>query len=297
MADRNWKEYNEALVRRGEVLLDMDFIETWPNELARMNEGKEGKPFLYPESLIKLLAVVHAYMLPYRQLEGFTRALMKHVDGLEAPDFTSIAWRVARMDVSIDAAAAAIDSNEPIVIALDSSGMKVANRGEWIRKKWHVRRGFIKMHIAVDVNTKEIVSIEVTKEHVHDGKKLEKLVNEASRRKGKVLKAIGDGAYDSRDNFRFLADNNIEPVIKVRKNASTKARGCMPRKLSVMEQKEDLKEWKKEHGYGYRWMAESAFSAIKRTFGEHVKSVKWKNMVKEIVLKASIYNMFISMNP
>jgi len=27
MPDRNWKEYNEALVRRGEILLDMDFID------------------------------------------------------------------------------------------------------------------------------------------------------------------------------------------------------------------------------------------------------------------------------
>ena len=293
MSDRNWSEYNEALVRRGEVLLDMDFVKTWPDELAAMNEGKEGKPYEYPESLIRLLAIVHAYLLPYRQLEGFTRALIKHEDGLRAPDFTSIAWRVSRMDVNIDDT---VDSNEPIVIAADSSGMKVANRGEWIRKKWHIRRGFIKMHIAVDVKTKKIVSIEVTKEHVHDGKKLKQLVKEASAR-GEVVKAIADGAYDSRDNFRFLADNNIEPVIKVRKNASDKAKGCMPRKLSVIEQKEDLKKWKKEHGYGYRWMAESAFSAIKRTFGEHVKSVKWKNMVKEIVLKASIYNMFISMNP
>jgi len=27
MPDRNWKEYNEALVKRGEILLDMDFID------------------------------------------------------------------------------------------------------------------------------------------------------------------------------------------------------------------------------------------------------------------------------
>jgi len=29
MPDRNWKEYNEALVKRGEILLDMDFIYSW----------------------------------------------------------------------------------------------------------------------------------------------------------------------------------------------------------------------------------------------------------------------------
>ncbi|RLG39329.1 MAG: hypothetical protein DRN91_00150 [Candidatus Alkanophagales archaeon] len=47
-------------------------------------------------------------------------------------------------------------------MAVDSSGVKVANRGEWIRHKWKVRRGWIKVHIEVDVKTKEVVSIEVT---------------------------------------------------------------------------------------------------------------------------------------
>lgn len=295
MPDRNWREYNEALVRRGEILLDMDFIDSWPDELARMNEGKVGKPFEYPESFLAMLAVVHAYLLPYRQLEGFTKALTKHVDGLDAPDYTSIAWRVARMDVSIGPS---IKEEDDIVIAADSSGIKVANRGEWIRKKWNVRRGFIKMRIAVDKDTREIIAMKVTKEHVHDGKKLIPLVKQVMQNNNVNLSSvIADGAYDSRKNFRFLADNKIEPVIKVRKNASLHARGCMPRKLSVLEQKEDFDAWKQNHGYGYRWIAESAFSAFKRMFGEHVKAVKWKNMVKELMLKASIYNMFIAMNP
>jgi transposase len=50
-------------------------------------------------------------------------------------------------------------------------------------------------------------------------------------------------------------------------------------------------------GYGYRWMAESAFSSIKRVFGEHISSIKWGNIVKELLLKASIYNLFMAMNP
>ena len=57
-----------------------------------------------------------------------------------------------------------------IVIAVDSSGIKVANSGEWLRKKWQVK-GFIKMRIAVDKESKEIVVMRVTK-HVHDDKKI-----------------------------------------------------------------------------------------------------------------------------
>lgn len=42
-----------------------------------------------------------------------------------------------------------------------------------------------------------------------------------------------------------------------------------------------------------RWIVESAFSSIKRTFGEYVTSVKWNNIVKELLVKASLYNMFM----
>ena len=61
----------------------------------------------------------------------------------------------------------------------------------------------------------------------------------------------------------------------------------------MIQQIDDIKQWKKRHGYGMRWMAESAFSSIKRTFGEYVSSVKWNNIVNELLLKASIYNTFI----
>ena len=40
-------------------------------------------------------------------------------------------------------------------------------------------------------------------------------------------------------------------------------------------------------------MAESAFSSIKRTFGDHESFVKWNNIVNELMLKASTYNTFI----
>jgi len=291
-SSRNWKEYNEALVRRGAILLDMDFVADWSKELQTMNKGKEGARFKYPESFVKLLAVVHAYILPYRQLEGFVRALSQHVEGLKAPDYTTIWWRVSKTKVELDSS---IEADKDVTIAVDSTGIKVSNRGEWIRQKCKVRRGFIKVHIAVDTRTKQIVAMEITKEDVSDGRMLEPLVEDSASRTD-VKKVIGDGAYDSKKNFRLLADRGLDSVIKVRKNSSSKSRGCMPRKTAVMEQIGNP-EWEREKGYGLRWMAESAFSTIKRVFGEHVSSIKWRNIINELLLKASIYNLFMAMNP
>ena len=288
---RDWEGYNEALVKRGLILLDLDFVTNWSKELNAMNERKEGARYTYPESFIKLLAVVHAYILPYRQLEGFMRGLSQHVDGLKAPDYTTIWWRVAKMKVDL-ASSVALDKD--VTIAVDSSGIKVSNRGEWIHKKWKVKRGFIKIHIAVDTKTKQILAIEVTKEDVGDGRMLKRLVD-GSLSKAVLKGVVADGAYDSKSNFRMLAERGIDPLIRVRKNSSFKGGGCMPRKFAVVEQLGNA-NWRRERGYGYRWMVESAFSSIKRVFGEYICAVKWPNIVKELLLKASIYNLFIKMN-
>ena len=48
--NRNWRIYNEKLVRRGEFYLSFEFLENWNQELAIMNRGKRGRPFEYPEA-------------------------------------------------------------------------------------------------------------------------------------------------------------------------------------------------------------------------------------------------------
>ena len=72
------------------------------------------------------------------------------------------------------------------MIAVDSTGIKATNRGEWMLDKWknkkRMRKGFIKIHVAVDIKTKKIVSMSVTKEDVYDGKMLKELVDGASKK-------------------------------------------------------------------------------------------------------------------
>ena len=59
-------------------------------------------------------------------------------------------------------------------------------------------------------------------------------------------------------------------------------------------QKNNLQQWKVSVDYGQRWIVETVFSCIKRMFGEYVTAIKFKNMIKEIMLKASLYNLFQS---
>lgn len=72
--------------------------------------------------------------------------------------------------------------------------------------------------MAVDIKTKKIVSMSVTKEDVYDGKMLKELVNDVSNNYN-IKKVMADGGYDSKDNFRHLDEMKIIPAIKVRKNS------------------------------------------------------------------------------
>jgi hypothetical protein len=190
--------------------------------------------------------------------------------------------------------ASTVDVDKDVTRAVDSSGIKVSNRGERIHRKWRVQRGFIKVRLAVDVKTKQILAIEVAKEDVGDGKMFGRLLK-GSADVASVKRVIGDGAYDSRDSFLNAGRMDIDALIRVRKNANPRLHGCLPRRLAVLEQLGNP-EWRRERGYGYRWMVESAFSSVKRVFGEYICAVKRPNIVKELLLKASIYNLFMKMN-
>ena len=150
-------------------------------------------------------------------------------------------------------------------------------------------------HVAVDIKKKRILSLEVTSEEIHDGKILKKLVDDASEN-NKIKRVLADGMYDSNKNFRYLSKNHIKPGIKTRSNSKAKSTNCHARNIAVTRQQTNLKRWKRSVSYGYRWMAETVFSSIKRTFGEHVTARKFPHMIKEIFLKAALYNMFNRMS-
>ena len=287
----DWSSYNKSLVRRGQVILDFDVLDSWYSELERMNDGKRGAQYHYPDSFIQLLGYMRVYFhLPYRQAEG---VVMAHASNKvpSIPNYSTISRRVNSQDIRISERR---EVGNDIVIAVDSTGIKVANRGEWIRHKWHVRRGYLKIHVAVDIKNKKIISLEVTSEEVHDGKMLKKLVDTASE-SNNVKGALADGMYDSNKNFRYLSKSHIKPGIKTRSNSKVRPTNCNARNMSVIRQQKNLKGWKHSVSYGQRWMAETVFSSIKRTFGEYVTARKFQNMAKELILKASLYNIFATM--
>jgi hypothetical protein len=96
-----------------------------------------------------------------------------------------------------------ISSKGNIVLAVDSTGIKVTNRGDWMRHKWgRKRRGVLKIHVGVDVSTKQIHVIKITDEHSHYSKSLGYIVRESARY-ATITKLLDDGVVSFRSAHRI----------------------------------------------------------------------------------------------
>ena len=93
-----------------------------------MNQDKIGQPFYYPNTfLLLLLGYTKVYFhLPYRQTEEIAQG---HAKGkvISIPNFTTI----NRLDIKIkDTTNVKEFKDEYINIAIDSTGIKITNRGQ-----------------------------------------------------------------------------------------------------------------------------------------------------------------------
>ena len=116
---------------------------------------------------------------------------------------------------------------------------------KWGNKtKTKKKKGYLKIHVAVDIKTKEILALEVTDEKVHDSKMMKKLVENVLKikpNKKKIKSLLGDGAYDSNDNFRVLNEKKIDPIIKVKRNSAV----ILSRNNMIRNKKSDSKKNKR----------------------------------------------------
>jgi hypothetical protein len=149
---------------------------------------------------VMFLAVVrYLFNMPYRQLEGFTRALHRLIPRLPPVDYSWVRRRILRLYMSLSG------YGGPVSIAVD----------------YGRRKRYIKIHFTVDINTKEVISMDVSTDDVHVSEVLPRLLKDASMNRD-VIEAFMDGAYDTRGSYILLRGMGIRPIIKPRANARTR---------------------------------------------------------------------------
>jgi len=227
--------------------------------------------------------------LGLRQIEGFSQSLSKLVSIPRVPSYTQISRRFNTLGLNLIESLA--DSDDGQVIAIDSTGIKLYQSGEWIREKHNKRKPFLKLHVAVNVKNKQAVAQIMTEDSVGDIKMSDYLVKEAEKY-SPVKAVLEDGAYDTYDNWEGLNKKGIKPIIRLRKDAINKGLNIRARTVREIE-KIGIDKWKKQKKYGKRWLVEIWYSVFKRRFGEYCQARKPENIIQELLFKTMLCNQLI----
>jgi hypothetical protein len=296
---KNRHEYNNSLRKRGSITLFVsdDVLDEWRKIDPTIKVVGQKT---YPDTIIECCQLLkHQFHLPLRQAQGFITSifsLMPSTQGISVPDYSTLCRRQDGLPVEISKR---LEKGEHLNIGIDSTGLKVYGEGEWKVRKHGAskRRTWKKMHIGLDLDSQEIVAVELTGNDEADAPVAKKMLEGKT---GNVDSFGGDGAYDD-FSFRELLGNDIEQIIPPPKNAvvhpeaetdPTKAHLKQRNKAVKDIDKTSRSEWKEASGYHKRSLNEVAMFRYKTIFGEKLSARKMTNQKTEVCINCKLLNVF-----
>jgi len=135
--NKSWHEYNESLIERGRILMDIGFLRSSNREIKNMNKGKVGAPFEYSHTYIQFLSFLKVgFKISYRTVQGIVRGLSDYIR-IEEIHFTQIRRRILKIKPSVgNSNLDNNDGNNPITVIVDASGLTITKKGDYIEQKW-----------------------------------------------------------------------------------------------------------------------------------------------------------------
>jgi IS5 family transposase len=288
---RNWKQYNDALVRRGSLTLwvDQATLQAWRYQ----GPPQRGAQFRYSDTAIEcVLTLRSVYHLPLRATEGFARSIFEMMGlDLDVPDYSTLCRRARTLQITLPKLA-----EGPLHLVIDSTGLKVYGEGEWkVRQHgYSKRRTWLKLHLAIDPATHEIRAAMVSDPGVTDAEAVPDLL---AQEEGEVEAVEADGAFDRRGVYEELERRGARAIIPPRRDAKIIRHGNSsgPR-LARDENLRRIREigraaWKEESGYHRRSLGETAMFRIKTIFGGGIASRRAEQQAKEVGIRCRAMNI------
>lgn len=296
MRERNWANYNRKLVQRGSLTFLVD-PKIFKKMYSQPKVKGRGRPTQYGRSVIELLIMVKVHFrLTYRTLQGFAESfLCKLMPNETAPNYTLVCKRVLELGRTLPSLA----KGYATTVILDASGMKICGEGEW-KVKVHGRgrpRKWVKVHLAVDADTQEIIAEVTTDSNVGDSTLTGPLLDQISASPKRVL---ADGAYDHKQAREAIRGRHAVPLIPPPKNARYRETED-ERDRAILEivglggDKEARSLWGKLSGYSRRVLIETTFSCLKRLFGDRFFSKTFERQQVESRVRYLLINKMRAM--
>lgn len=287
---KNWKAYNRSLVNRGNltIWIDEEAVANWFNH---RRTGQRGRPKTYSDVAIECaLRLRQLFKLPLRATQGFLEGLI-HMMGfnLEAPCYCTLSRRASCLDVDLER----LDPTKAVHMVIDAIGLKVYGEGEW-HMRTHgksKRRTWRKLHIAIDRDSHEIISVLLTESNVHDSKATSGLLDQVRQ----IKSVTADKGYDNCNAYDPIAQRKARAIIPPRSGAALKKKkpswGDVERNRNILEKRflgKDL--WKSASGYSQRSLIETAIGRYKQIIGPRLHAKNLINQQTEVRISAKILN-------
>jgi transposase len=179
--------------------------------------------------------------------------------------------------------------------AIDSSGFSTNKFERWYDQKYGVtklKHVWIKTHIASGVKTHCVTAVRILDSDAADAPQFTPLIKETARY-FTIGEVSADKAYASLENFEAVADCGGQAFIAFKKNTTGAVGGLFEKAFHYFQFKAD--EYMKH--YHKRSNVESTFSAIKRVFGDAVRSKNETAMVNEVLCKLICHNLCCLIHP
>jgi transposase len=173
--------------------------------------------------------------------------------------------------------------------AIDSSGFSSSRFERWYDQKYGITRQkcvWVKVHLACGVKTNVVTAVRILDKDAADSPQFIPLVKETSK-SFEIGEVSADKAYLGLDNFEKVAECGGTAFIHFKENSTGGVGGLFEKMFHYFQFK---REEFLQH-YHKRSNVESTFSAIKRKFGDAVRSKTDVAMVNEVLCKILCHNL------
>jgi transposase len=177
--------------------------------------------------------------------------------------------------------------------AVDSTGFRTTSFGMYADAKYGLKRQhkWIKAHACVGTKTQVVTAIAITDETAGDCPRFADLIRTTAENGFSIQEVSADKAYCSRDNYSLVNELGGQAYIPFRSNMTgKKKRSSTWRNAFLYFQ---LKQDEFYQHYHRRSNIESAFAAIKKKFGDGLKSKNQRAQMSELLCKVVAYNIVV----
>lgn len=293
-----WGAYNQAQMEEIDLFdkLLKDLVSDVP-EPERDPHHAGRPPVPLQQQLFCAVQKVYS-QLSCRRAWGLFKNAVDHGQLPKAPPFTITSDLFLREDVTPILSNLITKTALPLAaleqgFAPDSTGIRTTSFGAWMQEKHGDSREhtWLKAHALVGVNTHVIVRLNVTDKDGADNNEFAPLIKEATEAGIPLKEVYADKAYSARANYALSKELNFDLYVPFRSNATGTSKGTtMWRKAYLFFQ---MHRDEFEAKYHQRSNVESVFSALKRKFGDTLKSKNRTAQVNELLAKALAYNITV----